>query len=140
VPLPDGTFAVGVVARRTPRGEVLLAYFFGPRRPDAPEEVPDGLQAEDALLVRRVFPFGFDDGSWPVLGAVPGFDRAAWPMPDLIRGPDTDGGFWRERYDDREPDELLASEPATDDDRARLPPEAVYEDGALAGELDEALR
>lgn len=60
-------------------------------------------------------------------------------MPERIRGPDSDGWFWRERYDDDHPGELLASEPASDADVETLPEQAVYGDRALAGVLDDAL-
>lgn len=141
VPLSDDTHALGVVARKDRRGNVLFAYFFGPRRQGEPEGVPDAdLRPGDAALATRVFPGGFDDGSWQPLGKLPGWDREAWRMPDLIRGPDGDGGYWRERYADDNPDRLIGSDPASDEDVETLPSEGVRGDRSLVIVLDDQLQ
>lgn len=36
LPLRKGGYAVGVVARMAPRGRIILAYFFGPKRNQIP--------------------------------------------------------------------------------------------------------
>ena len=56
VPLREGGFAAGVVARANPKA-VLLGYFFGPRRAAVPsvEEV-SRLRPDDAVLVGKFGP------------------------------------------------------------------------------------
>ncbi len=79
VPLEEGGFGVGVVARigayRIPFG-----YFFGPRRNRLPT-VGDvtSLKAADALLDGNFGDTGLRYGEWPIIGQVPGWDRRAWP-------------------------------------------------------------
>jgi Immunity protein 26 len=62
VPLRNGGFAVGVIARANPRG-VSLGYFFGPPRSDVPrlDEVAD-LRSGDAVLVRKFGHLGILNG------------------------------------------------------------------------------
>ena len=136
MPLDDGTHALGVAARRDRRGDITLGYFFGPRREGEPAVPDEGLRADDAVLVRRVFPHGFDDGSWKVLGPLPDWARTEWPMPELIRGPDTEGMFWRERYDDDDPSQHVAVEPASQREVQALPEEAISGDRALVVKLE----
>ncbi len=57
VPLQDGDYAVGLVARCPRGGKVFLGYFFGPRRKRMPNlKDLQGLTAEDALLSHQILP------------------------------------------------------------------------------------
>src|SRR5687768_5375020 len=72
VPLRDGGWAVGRVARMPPppkRGIHLLGYFFGPRRDRVPalDDVAD-LAPEAAISIERFSDLGLVRGTWPVLG------------------------------------------------------------------------
>ena len=91
VPLPDGTWAVGRIARRG--GPILFGYFFGPRRRQVPTltEVAS-LRPEDAAYVTRFGYLGLREGEWPILGAED-FDRSAWPMP-MVGMHDLRGNCW----------------------------------------------
>jgi hypothetical protein len=64
IPLETGGFGVGVVARATKRGKVILAYFFGPHRSEVPslDEV-ERLSPEDAVAVAHVGDLGLHDYS-----------------------------------------------------------------------------
>jgi hypothetical protein len=87
VPLREGGFAVGVIARAMPHKEgILLGYFFGPRRDDVPTlDELKSLSASDAVLVDRFGHLGLVRGTWPLLGRIDGWDRGAWPTPAFGR-------------------------------------------------------
>jgi hypothetical protein len=81
VPLRDGGFAVGLVARANP-GVVLLGYFFGPMRSEVPKlEDLAGLQPGDAVLIGMFGHLAIVQGKWPLLGRLDGWDRRDWPTP-----------------------------------------------------------
>lgn len=112
VPLREGGYAVGVVARANPQG-VLLGYFFGPRR----EELPSlanvtGATKDDAVLVRKFADVGLQQGRWPILGRLEEWDRAAWPMPVFVRHEELTGRSFKVFYDDDDPNTFLREEPA----------------------------
>lgn len=106
VPLDDGEWALGVVARAAPRGRELLGYFFGPKRAELPDEVPE-LRPEDAVAVERFGDLGLVEGSWPILGAHPAWRREEWRMPPFRRTDDVSGAVFRIVYDDDDPGEML---------------------------------
>lgn len=85
VPLLDGGYTIGIVARASPKG-VLARYFFGPRRDILPAlaDVSE-LTADDAVLVGRFGYLGLKQGAWPALGSLDGWRRDEWPMPVLFR-------------------------------------------------------
>jgi len=84
VPLRDGGFGVGVVARIAPKGKLLLGYFFGPRS-DEPEFDLTTLQAKKAVLVGRFGDLHLFDGRWFTFGQVPHWNRDEWPMPLFLK-------------------------------------------------------
>jgi hypothetical protein len=96
LPLPAGGYAVGLVARSSPRGAMYFAYFFGPIRDEVPS--PEALvdyTPSDAVSVGRFF--GSEDdpfasGRWTVISTVTDWDRAAWPMPEFLADSSMFGG------------------------------------------------
>lgn len=84
VPLREGGYGLGVVARMAPKGKLVLGYFFGPRK-ETPEFDLGGLQASDAVLVGRFGDLHLFDGKWKTLGQVPHWDRARWPLPLFLK-------------------------------------------------------
>lgn len=86
VPLPDGLFAVGVVARATRKRRVILAYFFGLKLSESPtDRSAFDLQAANASKAVRVGDLHIVEGKWPVIGRVRDWRREEWPMPRYIR-------------------------------------------------------
>lgn len=69
LPIKDGGWALGLIARRRPRSSTLLGYFFGPRR-QSPPILADatGLDPSDADLIHVFGYLGLKNGEWPVLG------------------------------------------------------------------------
>lgn len=99
VPLREGSFAVGVVARANPKA-ALLGYFFGPRRSETPElEEVANLKPEDAVLVGTFGHLGLTQGKWPILGQLDGWDRWTWPMPAFVRYEELTGRYFHVFYD-----------------------------------------
>jgi len=110
VPLRDGCFAVGVVARANPKA-ALLGYFFGPRRSEVPTlEDVGGLKPGDAVLVGKFGHLGLTRGEWPIIGRIEDWDRTAWPMPVFVRYEELSGRPFKVFYDDDDPNKLLREE------------------------------
>jgi hypothetical protein len=85
VPLRDGGFARGVVARIAPKGKILFGYFFGPRVELSTTEMPNDLDPGKAVLRIRFGDLGLVNGEWVIVGMVPNWSRSEWPMPDFVR-------------------------------------------------------
>lgn len=118
VPLREGGYAVGVVARANPKA-ALLGYFFGPPQAEVPrlEHVAD-LKPGDAVLVGKFGHLGIIGGTWPILGRVDGWDRDEWPMPVFVRYEELTGRSFHVFYDENDPNRLLREEqiaPGTDE-------------------------
>lgn len=86
VPLGDSSFALGVVARRAPRGRILFGYFFGSRLAKVPNptELPR-LHPSEAVLRCKFGDLGLFDGSWIAIGKIDPWKRDEWPMPYFYR-------------------------------------------------------
>ena len=89
VPLPDGGYGVGLVARAQPKhGGVLLGYFFGPRLSVPPSiDQVRFLSPTSAIMVRLFGHLDIRQGRWPIIGKVSDWNREHWPMPAFIRKP-----------------------------------------------------
>jgi len=104
VPLRQGGCAVGVVARATAKGKVILCYFFGPRRTDLPTlaEV-ERLKPADAVRVVRVGDLSLFRGEWPIIGQTASWKRSEWPMPPFVCRDPLSRKVWRVYYSDTNP-------------------------------------
>jgi hypothetical protein len=101
VPLRNGGYAAGLVARLSPQGKIMLAYLFGPKFEKVPTlEQVQGLRASDALKAIRTGDMALANGRWPVIGQYERFDRADWPVPVFIRRADALKRAWRATYSD----------------------------------------
>lgn len=85
VPLRDGKWAPGLVARVGRRG-VLFGYFFGPATREIPSlrETTD-LRPDGAALVGMFGDLGIREGTWAILGRSESWDPANWPFPQFVR-------------------------------------------------------
>jgi hypothetical protein len=112
MPLRQGGYAIGMIARMAPRGRIVLAYFFGPKWDIIPAlGFAEGLQSKDAVNCLRIGDLGLIDGSWHVLGVLPNWNRQAWPMPTLVRRDELSKRAWRSVYSDSDPSKLTREEP-----------------------------
>src|SRR5262245_51705508 len=86
LPLRQVGYAVGRVARHAPQRKVILAYLFGPKRERVPTlDELDHLEPYRAVKVVRAGDLGLLDGSWPLIGDSPRWERQKWLMPVFIR-------------------------------------------------------
>jgi hypothetical protein len=85
VPLRDGGYARGVVARANEEGKVLFGYFFGPRLSSKEDATLNGLQPANAIKRLMFGDLGLINGEWPIIGAIPNWNRSEWRMPDFVR-------------------------------------------------------
>lgn len=128
VPLREGGFAVGVVARATEKGKILLCYFFGPRRMSVPtlEEV-ESLNSQDAIRKLQVGDLSLINGEWPIIGHSNAWKRADWSMPvfirrDILRPPRA----WLVYRSDTDPNVVVREEPAPHEQKG-------FENDSLSG-------
>jgi len=62
VPLRDGGYARGVVARAGPKGKILMGYFFGPRLATRDDMPLSDLAPAQAILRMRFADLGLING------------------------------------------------------------------------------
>jgi Immunity protein 26/Regulator of ribonuclease activity B len=138
VPLRNGGYAAGFVARAPVSGHILLGYFFGPRRSTMPRLTDlTSLCASDAVLVARFYDTSLEDGSWKVLGWVAPWDRQQWPMVDW--GRQQGNIYLRVRYPDDNPNGLPIEQPIPYDQFTRLPADTLCGAGAVEIDLSRLL-
>jgi len=138
VPLRNGGYARGVVARASGEGKVLFGYFFGPLLSSPAAATVNDLDPAEAVL-RVIFgDLGLINGEWSVVGTVPNWDRSKWPMPDFVR---RDPLGKRKpvlvRYSDTDPLRVEAEYPIEDD--SALTPDSAYGYGAVEINLTKLL-
>jgi hypothetical protein len=129
VPLRDGGYARGVVARSRKRGIILLGYFFGPALKPTDQIAMDDLDPTRAVLRIRFGDCGLLNGTWPVQGLIPGWNRSEWPMPDFVRRDPLSHRAWLVRYSDSDPRRIEAEYPTEYD--SALASDSMYGDGAV---------
>jgi hypothetical protein len=103
LPLRDGGYGLGVVARMNGKGAVF-GYFFGRRYDEPPALAEVGeLDPIDNVWVPIFGDLGLTRGTWPVVGPLPGWQRAEWPMPAFGRHEELTGRYLRVEYGDDDP-------------------------------------
>jgi hypothetical protein len=142
VPLPNGGFAVGVIARAMPsHGGVLLGYFFGPRRETTPTlEELSALSTSDAILVRKFGHLGLVHQRWPNLGRIGRWDRTAWPIPTFGRFEELTGRAFKVIYDGNNPNRVLREKQIDPAELIDLPKDGLLGAGAVEKVLEGLLR
>jgi hypothetical protein len=100
IPLREGGFARGLVARMNEKG-VIFAYFFGPKVRDARDwDLAGPATPKDCVMRGQVGDLGLVKGEWLVESPPPGWTKEAWPMPPFVRQ-DSDGQILVTIYDDQ---------------------------------------
>jgi Immunity protein 26 len=140
VPLASGGYAVGLVARCSRQGKILLGYFFGPRRAELPE-LSDLLQLApaDAVLVDLFGDLFLYRRQWPILGSTPDWDHGRWPMPIFGAVDELTGIGWRIEYPDEDPTADPRRTRVSGAEASRLPEDRLRGAGAVAKQLDQQL-
>jgi Immunity protein 26 len=142
VPLREGGFAVGVIARAMPgKKGILLGYFFGPRREHVPQLTElSVLSASDAVLVARFGDLGLIEGTWPLLGPIDGWDRNAWPIPAFGRLQELTGRALKLIYDDNDPSWPISEKRIDSQELADLSTDDLFGAGAVEIALTDLVR
>lgn len=99
VPLGSGQMAIGLVARSPKRGGLLLGYFFGPPRKQAPDATElKSMHAAQVQLICRFKNGALHRGLWRVFGACTKWRHKDWPMPPFLRKEGLSGRAIRVEY------------------------------------------
>jgi Immunity protein 26 len=140
VPLRDGGYGVGLVARKARRG-VLLGYFFGPRRRDVPKLADvEELTLAEAILVKLFGDLGLLEGSWPIIGRSRTWNRKAWPLPTFGRLVDFTGRALRIEYSEDNLPETIREIPVSREEIEHLPEDGLSGAGSIEILLSKRLR
>lgn len=133
VPLREGGFALGVVARMDGRGAVV-GYFFGPPVEELPDVHDlDRRRPRDALTIRQFGDLRLLKGQWPVIGKSRGWSRDLWPLPAFGRVDELGGRAWRVEYSDDDLNRPASETPIPLDEAEALPRNGIL--GAAAVEM-----
>ncbi len=81
VPLEQGGYATGLVARHAPKGKLVLGYFFGPHLKEMKDFSFSNIRTGNVLHCKRFGDLGLIEGHWLVMGQLPDWKRENWPMP-----------------------------------------------------------
>lgn len=141
IPLQNGAYAVGIVARRAKQGSgsIIVGHFFGPARESIPPlSSVEGLTANRSILVGRFGHLSLKDGSWPIIGRSENWDRQDWPVPQF-REESAFGQVNRVAYDDANPGRTTSRRPATQDEVDDLPEATLFAPGSIEKRLAELL-
>jgi hypothetical protein len=139
IPLDSGGVAVGLIARADRKGKVLLGYFFGPRRSEAPSirELKD-YERHQAALVTMFGDLGLHNGRWTVIGAET-WDRNAWPLPLFARMDAVSGECYVVKYDEGDLCTEVSIRPGSSEECAVLPRDLLSGYKAVEIKLDRLL-
>lgn len=138
VPLADGGYALGVVARMDGKGSVL-GYFFDERYDDLPELAKDSLSAVDNVLIQKFGDLGLIRGSWSVIGRIAPWRRHEWPMPAFGRHEELTGRFLRVEYDDDDPNSRPSETEVSPEELEHLPEDGLAGFGFIEKRLSRIL-
>jgi hypothetical protein len=138
VPLPSGGYATGVVSRVGPKRRVVFGYFFGPRRRAIPAlDDIKRYKPAGAVLVGRFGDLSLTDGTWPMIGRAPNWNRTKWPMPHFKRVDEDERRYWEEIYSDDDPNLLRQERPSKLSAVRDLPEAGLMGSDYAAEKLDE---
>lgn len=80
VPLEDGGFSVGLVARQDKN--ILLGYFFNTYFPKQPSEIENSIVDKNNICLICLFGImGLKNKEWTIIGELPNWDKNEWTVP-----------------------------------------------------------
>jgi hypothetical protein len=141
VPLKEGGFAVGVVARTPRNGKVLLGFFFGPQRAGIPtmREI-QSLKPSKAIQVIRFGDLHLIRKRWPIIGDHPEWKRSEWPTPQFLRQNEMSPTAWLVTYSDDDPSCVLSEDVVDVKSVKGLGKDTMFGAGAVEAVLSKLLQ
>lgn len=141
VPLRDGGYGIGLIARARRTGKALCGYFFGPWRKTVPPltEV-SSLRPADAILICIFGDLSLYHEEWPIIGHSEPWDRGAWPMPTFARIDDDGKKAWKVEFAEDDPSVVIREVPCSVSVARRLPKDDAMGSGAVEIVLGQLLR
>ena len=137
MPLPDSSFAVGVVARADGKGRAY-GVFFGPRVKNEQAVDLQSLRPEAGALYCKFGDHGLYTGRWRIIGQVPLWSRREWRLPLFSRRHDNDAVRYVTEYDD---DLNVRTERIVSAVEARgLPEDAQFGSAVVEAKLERLLK
>lgn len=137
VPLRNGGYARGVVARLNGKG-LVFGYFFGPRLASPEDASACGLRPDQAVLIGKFGDLSLTSGAWKSLGLVEAWTPKEWPMPPLVRVDEATGQATLSFYDERT-FECIKEEVAPSGSQDRYPYDRTMGAGAVEIRLSKLL-
>lgn len=140
VPLREGAYALGLIARSSSKGKVLFGYFFGPMRRTLPCIADTkSLTPADAVLIGMFGDLDLFSGRWPLLGSAVPWNRSAWPMPFFVRTDSVSGKCKLIEYSEDDPNHEIRAVFCDPSDAQKFPPDRLMGSGAVVIHLEELL-
>jgi hypothetical protein len=140
VPLRDGNYARGRLARAS-RSGVLLGYFFGPALTELPQPADlQGISASRAILVGHFGHLGLMKRKWPVVFREDAWDPKEWRCNEFLRHEELTGRNFVVRYADDDPGKLLGESMVAPETTLNLPKDGMMGAGFVEAKLTRLLR
>jgi Immunity protein 26 len=137
VPLRNGGYARGIVARAGKTGKIVFGYFFGPRLITQEGAGVHDLTPERSILRCMFGDLGLINGEWIAVGQLPNWNRSAWPMPDFVRRDELSNTALLVRYNDHDPTQV--EEECGIDSGTDLPADSISGYGSVELKLTKLL-
>lgn len=140
VPLRQGGYAVGLAARVTPKENLLLAYFFGPKRENIPllEELTP-FTRDQAILVLMTGDLHLINGQWQIIGQATDWNRSEWPIPKFVRHEEFTNRIYLLEYSDDDPSTFIRQTKITEEESKNLQEDTSSGSGAAEIKLTKLL-
>lgn len=138
IPLRQGGYARGIVARINKKGKIF-GYFFGPKFRSLEDIVGcQNLKYTDAIFVGRFGDLGLLNKEWKVIGTIPHWNREEWPLTAFIRIDEFTNRAWLSYYDENDLS-CIGEEEVSPKLKDKYPYDSFMGYGAVEIELTELL-
>lgn len=135
--LPRGGFAIGVIAR-TSRDGIILVYFANKKFENIPTLKEIYVSDLEFYFAWRTGDLALLEGKWKVIGEYKGFRRENWPIPLYIRKDPLSKKAWEVKYNDLNIS-IIESETPTNYKRTDLDAEGVAGYRFVEKKLDHSI-
>lgn len=139
VPLRDGSWGLGVVARMDAKGG-LIGYFFAPKYASVPSSTKHfSKRPAEAVLVVHCGDLGLLESKWKVIGQMEHWERGAWSIPVFVRTDMISGLSRKIIYSEESLTREVKTLPCPPQEVGVLPKDGVWGAGAVEKTLSRLL-